>query len=77
MSVPSEPRPVADDETQPEAELTTAADVPADEADEPHLTRRERRAKAGGPAAKVYGPQGGKSPAMPAKGRDYAHRRRG
>jgi hypothetical protein len=74
-------RTAAADETPPEAEMPaqpTTPDVPADEDHAPvQPTRRERRAKGGGPNAKVHGPVSGKNVPVPAKGRDYAHRRRG
>ena len=40
-------------------------------------TRRERRARSGHPAGAVQGPPPGQRYPVPAKGRDYAHRRRG
>ena len=80
MSEPSVP-PRSDHTDEPLTEAAvpeTPTETPQTESGTaPEPTRRERRAKAGVPAAKVHGPQGAQRHAAPAKGRDYAHRRRG
>jgi hypothetical protein len=60
------------DETEP------VTDTVASEDDTPPMNRAERRAAArGGPAQKITGPAGGRTPAPPVRHRDYASRKRG
>ena len=66
---PTEPDPTEPDPTESGSEPTGAEPVGP--------TRRERRARHGGPSAAVPGPAAGRHYPVPARPRDYAARKRG